>query len=163
MTRARAGIAPRREVLILLPAALVLLALLSTYTLLSYRSAVTLLVEERQAEAALLARQLSSELASARSLPTADALRRRLPYASNVSIIELRGDDPTGSALPPEAFDVVVGTARFMRGAELMTVKVELPAALLRSRQRSLKILSRVSLSVGGAITVLVLLFLRRF
>ncbi len=163
MTRPRKGIAPRREVLILLPAALLLLALLSTYALLSYRSAVALLAEERQAEAALLARQLSSELVSARSLPTADALRRRLPQAAGVSILDGRGDHLVGSALAPGVSEAVVGTARFRRGQELMAVKVELPAAVLRSRQRGLEILSPVLLTVNGAITVLVLLFLRRF
>ena len=77
------GIAPRREILILPLAALVLLALLSIYTLLSYRSAIGLLLEERQAEAAQLARQLSSELVSDRSLPTVEALRHRLPRAGS--------------------------------------------------------------------------------
>ncbi len=162
-------IAPRREVLILLPAALVLLALLSTYTLVSYRSAVALLVEERQAEAAQLARQLSSELVSERSLPAADALRRRLPQARSVSVLDrvaggTAGDDLVGAGAPdPAASEVAVGTARFKKGSKVLTVRVELPAALLRSRQRSLEILSPVLLSVNGAITLLVLLFLRRF
>ncbi len=157
-------IAPRREVLILLPAALLLLALLSTYTLWSYRSAVALLVEERQAEAAQLARQLSGELVSERGLPGADALRRRLPQAWNVSILDAAGDDLLGAtARAPAASGVVVGTARFKRGPEVLAVRVELSAALLRSRQRGLEILTPVLLSVNGAITLLVLLFLRRF
>ncbi len=155
---------PRREVLILLPAALVLLALLSIYTLLSYRSAVALLVEERQAEAAELARQLSSELVSERSLPTAEALRHRLPQARSVSIQGAAGDDLIGTTtVAPVRSETAVGSARFKRGTEVLTVRVELPAALLRSRQRGLEILSPVLLSIAGAIILLVLLFLRRF
>ncbi len=155
------AIAPRREIHILLPAALLLLALLSTFTLLSYRSAVALLLEERQAEAAQLARQLSGELASKRTLPTTEALRRRLPQARRVSLLE--GGGGAVAALSPAASEVVAGTARFQRGNKVLTVKVELSAALLRSRQRSLGILSPVLLTVNGAITLLVLLFLRRF
>ncbi len=158
----RRPIAPRREILILLPAALLLLALLSTYTLLSYRGAVALLVEERQAEAAQLARQLSAELASGRSLPAADALRRRLPQAHSVSILESTAGDAVGTR-SPEASEVVAGTARFKKGAKILTLRVELPAAVLRSRERSLRILAPVLLTVNGAVTVLVLLFLRRF
>ncbi len=158
--------APGREVLILLPAALVLLALSLTYTLLSYRSAVALLVEERQAEAAQLARQLSSELVSRRSLPSAEALRHRLPQARSVTILDAAGDSVIGTAaLAPAISDMggAAGTARFKRGTEVLTVKVELPAVVLRSRQRGLEILSPVLLSVAGAVTLLVLLFLRRF
>ena len=159
--RRRKGVAQRHEVLILLPVALLLLVLLSTYTLLSYRSAVGLLVEERQAEAAQLARQLSGLLLSEPGLPDADALRRRLPQA-RVSILDATGDHLIGTTAPAVS-EVVVGTARFKRGSEILTVKVELSAALLRSRQRGLEILSPVLLSVNGAITLLVLLFLRRF
>ncbi len=157
-------IAPRREVLILPPAALVLLALLSIYTLFSYRSAVDLLLEERRSEAAQLARQLSSELVSERSLPNVEALRRRLPLARSVVILNEAGDAVVGTApLPTAAAEAAAGTARFMRGEEMLTVRVELPAAMLRSRQRGLEILTPVLLSVAGGSTLLVLLFLRRF
>lgn len=151
--------------MILLPAALVLLALSLTYVLLSYRSAVALMVEERQAEAAQLARQLSSELVSQRSLPGIDVLRRRLPQARSVTILDADGNPVIGAATlaPISDLEGAVGTARFKRGAEVLTVRVELPAALLRSRQRGLEILSPVLLSVAGAITLLVVLFLRRF
>ncbi len=163
-------IAPRREILILLPVALLLLALLSTYSLLSYRSAIALLVERRQAEAAQLARQLSADLVSERGLPGTDALRRRLPQASAVSILDAAGNNLVGAAVraaadidPGVASGVVAGSARFKKGTEILTVRVELPAAILRGRQRGLRILSPVLLSVNGAITLLVLLFLRRF
>ena len=51
----------RREVLILLPLAMLLLVVLSTFTLFAFRSAIQLLIEERQEEASLLARRLAEE------------------------------------------------------------------------------------------------------
>ncbi len=163
-SRSSTGIAPGREVLILLPAALLLLALVSIYTLTSYRGAVELLIEERQAEAAQLARQLSSELVSRPGLPGAEALRRRLPPAGSVSILDASGNSVVSAGDPaPVAAEAAIGTARFKRGAELLTVRVELPATFLRSRQRGLEILSPVLLSVAGGTILLVLLFLRRF
>ncbi len=155
-------IAPRREVLILLPAALLLLALLSTYSLFSYRGTVDLLIEERQAEAAALARQLSGELMAVKTLPGSDALRRRVPQARRVAILDSGGAEAvaTASAADPEG---VAGSSRFKRGDEVLTVIVELPAVLLRGRQRGLEILTPVLLTVNVAVSVLVLLFLRRF
>ncbi len=170
------GIAQRREFLILLPVALLVLVLLSTYTLLSYRGAITLLIEERQAEASQLARQLSVELASAPMLPGADDLRRRLPQAQGVTILDAAGRLLIGVATTesplvsgPWPLSAVSGegpaegTARFKRGTETLTLKVELAANRLRSRQRSLAILAPVLLTVNAAITLLVLFFLRRF
>ncbi len=176
MTQRRRGIGQRREFLILLPVALLILVLLSTYALLSYRGAIDLLVEEREAEALQLARTLAGELVAARVLPAADDLRRRLPRARRVVILG-PGDEPpvTGSQVAGSqvgskgwflpGFDdrPLIGTARFKRFDETLTVWVELPATLLRSRQRSLGILTPVMLTVNGAITLLVLFFLRRF
>ena len=154
-------VAPRREVLILLPAALLFLALLSTYALFSYRSAVDLLIEERQTEAATLARQLSGELMTMKTLPGGDALGRRLPQARRVVILE--GGDEAAKVAPPADPDGVAGTARFKRGDQVLAVVVELPAVQLRGRQRGLEILTPVLVTVNVGITVLVLLFLRRF
>ena len=169
------GIAARSDFLILLPSALLVLVMLSTYALLSYRGTVDLLLEQRRAEARQLARQLTGELMTARTLPGADALRRLLPQAENVVILDpdgsLRVGVPTLGSSPlrrgvPEAESErgpVAGVARFKRGAQTLTLRVELPATLLRSRQQSLGILTPVMLTVNGAITLLVLFFLRRF
>ena len=162
--RRRKGVAQRREFQILLPAALVLLVLLSTYTLFSYRSAVALLVEERENEAAELARQLSGELVSQRSLPGTEDLRRRLPQATHVAVFDADGSLLAGSTAAEAAADsLATGSARFKKGAETLTLRVELPAALLRSRQRGVDVLTPVLLTVNGAVTLLVLIFLRRF
>ncbi|MCP3961588.1 MAG: PAS domain-containing protein [bacterium] len=162
--RRRKGVAQRREVQILLPAALLLLVLLSTYTLFSYRSAIALLVEERQNEAAELARQLSGELVSPRSLPGTEDLRRRLPQAIHVAVLDADGGLLAGSTAVAAAEEsLVAGSARFKKGEETLTLRVELPAALLRSRQRGVRVLTPVLLTVNGAITLLVLIFLRRF
>ncbi|MEM7351213.1 MAG: ATP-binding protein [Acidobacteriota bacterium] len=166
--------APRSDFQVLLPGALLLLVLLSTYALLAYRGAVHLLLEERRVEARQLARSLTSELMSARSLPGEDALRRRLPQAANVAILDPDGDLRVGVASPgspslrrdPEAESTsgpVAGIARFKRGEQTLAVRVELPATLLRSRQQGLGILTPVMLTVNGTITLLLLFSLRRF
>ena len=164
--RRRKGMAQRREVLLLLPAALVIVVLLSTYTLLSYRGAIELLVEDRQAEAGQLARQLASELVSARALPDSEALRRRLPQARQVALLDATGGLLAGDAAMPPATAAergqIAGSARFQRGGEMLTVQVELAAAMLLARQRSLDVLAPVLWTVNGAVVVLVLLFLRR-
>ncbi|HEX4962728.1 MAG TPA: hypothetical protein VF173_17965, partial [Thermoanaerobaculia bacterium] len=78
----------RREVLILLPVALLLLVVLSTFTLLSYRNAISLLVGERQEEAARLARSVAERVAlPAGETPAPGALRDLAPGASAVAIV----------------------------------------------------------------------------
>jgi len=166
------GTAQRREVLFFLPAALLMVVLLSTYVLYAYRGALDLLLEERGVEADLLARQLTGELMAERGLPDADELRRRLPQAQNVAILQSDETYLVGVASPrvagPEGFffgsselGPAVGSSRFKRGEDMLTLRVELPATVLRSRQRSLAILTAVLLTVNGAICLLVLLFLR--
>lgn len=168
------AILERRELLILLPVALVILVLLSTYTLVSYYSAVELLIEERRAEATQLARQVAVELAPAPVLPGADDLRRRWPSARNVTVLDASGQLVVGAALPEgsspgrwpwSAGDggTAAGTARFKRGSETLSVKVDLAMQRLHSRQRSLDVLTPVLLTVNVATTLLVLFIIRRF
>ncbi|MEM7582404.1 MAG: ATP-binding protein [Acidobacteriota bacterium] len=167
----RRAIGQRREFLILLPVALLVLVSLSTYALLSYRSAIDLLVEERRQQAEQKARSLASELVTAKVLPTAAELRRRLPGASRVEILSAEEESAANAASAGSAglrfatFESppVIGTARFKRSGETRTLRVEMPASVLRSRQRSLGILTPVMLTVNGAVTLLVLLFVRRF
>ncbi len=166
------GVGQRREILILLPVSLMILVLLSTFALQAYRSTVDLLVEERQAEAERLARQLAGQLDAA-GVPTADELRRGFPIAAAVAILDQEGSVLVATGAPPVAAPgfwrgapreaSVRGIARIRRGDRTLTAAVDLPAAVLRSRQHSLRILAPVLLSVNGAVTVLVLFFLRRF
>ncbi|HET9228613.1 MAG TPA: hypothetical protein VFR31_18185, partial [Thermoanaerobaculia bacterium] len=60
--RGRPLLGLRREVLILLPVALLLLVILSTFTLFSFRNALTLLADDRRNEAARLAEGVASRM-----------------------------------------------------------------------------------------------------
>jgi len=88
----------RDEVLILLPAALVLLVMLSTFTLFAYRSGIARLTEERRDEAVRLARAVAVALAPAAGapadtsrLPSPAELRSRAPGARCVVVIDAAG------------------------------------------------------------------------
>ena len=171
----------RREVLILLPMAILLLALLSTFTLVSYRNALLGAVEERRIEAGRLVQRLAQEAGSASSLE----LLARAPGALGVAFLdadgwpnEASGDLPVTNLLPPgldlpsgeplawgpgpKALDRVVGLVRAPGGgAGTRILRVDLPAHRLGAQLRSLKILGVVVLAVNGSVLVLVVLFLR--
>ncbi|HXO22872.1 MAG TPA: hypothetical protein VOA87_23390, partial [Thermoanaerobaculia bacterium] len=87
-TRRRRRLGLRHEVLILLPVALLLLAILSTFTLFSYRSSLALLAEERREEAAHAARHAAQALAGASGLPTAAELQRLAPAARGIALLD---------------------------------------------------------------------------
>jgi len=175
----RRSIGQQRELLVLLPVSLLILVLLSTFTLFAYRSTVELLLEERRAEATRLARKLGRELTSG-GLPSAEELRDRLPTARAVTIFDARGrlrrTTDSGALVAPvprrdwlgkmtraPAEDSVSGSARFRRDSGTFSVRVDLAAPILRSRERSLRILTPVLLTGSAAVTVLVLIFLRHF
>ena len=111
--RRRPEIGLRREVRILGPVALLLLVLLSAFTLFSYRSAVGLLVEERREEALATARALAERLAAGQA--TADsaglsALRRTAPGVRSLTLLDAEGRElavagevPGSAALAPFA------------------------------------------------------------
>ena len=156
----------RREVLILLPVALLLLVVLSTFTLFSYRNALSLLTAERQEEAARLARTVADRL----SVPGAAAAMRDLaPGAAGVALVgegELpaghpRLDRPFGTG-PDEALpDTVAGFAPLGGPGERRFVRVELPAGALAAQRRAIFQLSASVLSINAALVLLVLFFLR--
>jgi signal transduction histidine kinase len=82
----------RHEVLILLPAALVLLVVLSTFTLFSYRSGIARLTEERQGEAVRLARAVAAAAAAQGGrLPSPAELRAWAPGARSVALLDAAG------------------------------------------------------------------------
>lgn len=106
MTSRRRSVGLRREVAILLPAALFLLVLLSVFTLFAYRSGVSLLLEERRGEALLLAHRVAAE-ATADPLGPQD-LRRLVPTARGIAVLDAggrtvarTGDLPEGGVLAP--------------------------------------------------------------
>jgi len=105
--RTRLGL--RDELLVLVPVALLLLVVLSTFTLFSYRGALLRLRDERQLEAERLARAVAERLleageagTAAAAPPAADRLRRLAPGARGVGLLDARGA-PLAAAgeLPP--------------------------------------------------------------
>lgn len=169
----------RREVSVLMPVALLVMALVSTFALLAYRNTLQLLIEERGAEAQRLGRQLTPELSLGR-FQDLDQIRLRVPQASSLAIFDeagqrVAGDGPLEGAdeLAPQGFlrvllspgyrGTVVGTTRFRANDKDYVLRVELPAHILRSREQGLRVLTPLVLTVNGAITLIILLFLRRF
>ncbi len=119
---ARSGKRPRiglrDELIFVLPAALLLLVVLSTFTLFSYRGALMRLREERQQDAERLARGVADRLLEttaagapgAAPAPSADRLRLLAPGARGVGLFDARGT-PVATAgelapLPMPAPDV---------------------------------------------------------
>ncbi|HEX3554673.1 MAG TPA: ATP-binding protein [Thermoanaerobaculia bacterium] len=158
----------RREILILLPVALLLLVVLSTFTLLSYRNAISLLAGERQEEAARLARSVAERVAAqGGELPAASALRDLAPGASAVALVDA-GELPAGHAAAPfgagpdESLpDSVAGFAPLGGSGGRRYVRVDLPAAVLAAQRRALSVLSVAVLAINAALALLVLFFLR--
>jgi signal transduction histidine kinase len=159
----------RREVLILLPVALLLLVVLSTFTLFSYRNALSLLTGERQEEAARLARAVAARL-SAPGGPPLGALRDLAPGATAVALVG-EGELPRGHPQPPFAAgpddalpdtpDAVVGFAPLGGPGARRYVRVDLPAGVLAAQRRAISQLSVSVLSINAALVLLVLFFLR--
>jgi signal transduction histidine kinase len=186
-TRPRRRLGLRREVLILLPVALLLLVVLSTFTLISYRNAVSLLVAERQEEAARLARAVADHLTSipGGSLsPAPQLLRDPAPAARGVALVDAGGaavaavgDLPSADLLAPAAGrpldrpfgvgpderspEVVAGFAPLGSPAGRRYVRVDLPAGVLSGQRRALAVLTVLVLSINTALMLLVLFFLR--
>lgn len=176
----------RREVLILLPVALLLLILLSLFTLFSYRSTLQVLVEERREEAARSARRLAEVLADPGTAGMPADLLRFEPRARSVAVVDRSGGllaaagEPVpvplaplqqrGERSPETALGlgpddglpaVVAGFAAWTGRDSAGTVRIDFPAEVLASRQRSLRLLFVLVLAIDGAVLALVMVFLR--
>ena len=164
----------RREVLILLPAALLILVVLSTFTLFSYRGSLNLLAADRREEAEHLARAVAGQI-SAGGLPGGAELRRLAPGALSIAVVDaagvplvLTGEEPpllpppgavpAGVGLDGALPDAVAGFAPL--GVPDRWVRVDLAAEILARRQRALRILTFSVLGINGALVLLVLFFL---
>jgi len=103
--RTRLGL--RDELLLLVPAALLLLVVLSTFTLFSYRNALLRLRDERQQEAERLARGVADRLlaagpAGSAAMASPDRLRLLAPGARAVALLDARGTPLASTGeLPP--------------------------------------------------------------
>ena len=177
----------RREVLILLPVALLLLVVLSTFTLFSYRNALSLLAAERQEEAARAARAVADHLAAslgASLSPGPQLLHESAPTARGVALVDgsgaaiaTAGDLPSGDLLAPaagrpldrafgvgpdeESPEAVSGFAPLGSPAGRRYVRVDLPAGVLAGQRRALAVLTVSVLAINSALVLLVLFFLR--
>jgi signal transduction histidine kinase len=173
----------RREVAILLPVSLVLLILLSSFTLFSYRSAISLLQEESQQRALQIAASLI-DLFNVNELPTGSDLDLLSPQVVGVAIIDGNGrtvfekGPQTGADLlagfepseieraiatgptPPEGW--ITAIAPTMRSGRREYLRVDLDGGTLGRQIESVRILTWVVLATNGGLAVLVLLFLRR-
>jgi signal transduction histidine kinase len=183
--RRRPRLGLRREVLILLPVTLLLLAVLSTATVTAYRSSIDRLIEERQGEAARLAGEAADRLAFARVAPNALPLRELAPTARSVVVTDAAGtlvsysgeppparllaplegrrlDHPLG--LGPDDKDLpgeVAGFASWQTPAGRHFVRIDLDSGVLAAQSRSVRVLGLFVFAIDGALIVLVLLFLR--
>lgn len=184
-------IAPRplglsREARILLPLAFLLLIVLSTFTLFSYRDGLARLREERREQAARAARRVAEALARGEASDV-ERLRFWAPEARGVTltdpggrVLAQVGPAPTGDPLAPladqpaqravglgpssELPDAVAGFAPLMTpdGARRW-VRVDFPARGLATQQRSLRVLTWLVLGLNAAVGLLVLLYLRHW
>ncbi len=185
-TRPARRLGLRREVLILLPVALLLLVVLSTFTLFSYRNAIDLLATERQQEAARVARAVADRLGAFAdgAVPAPLDLRERAPSARGVALVDARGQaiaeigelpaggllDPAGGrpirqplGVGPDAAtpDAVIGFAPLGGVQGRRYVRVDLPAGVLARQRRALAVLTVAVLSINAGLAVLLLFFLR--
>jgi len=173
----------RREVLILVPASFFLVILLSVFALLSHRNAVSLLVEERRAEAASLAGRLAGEISidpdpAARLRELAPAARGAALLGADGEVLSRAGTLPEGPLLAPlgqapEPRTHVLGPGDDLEGVVAAFVplgrrgdpetagwlRIDLGAAALAAQERSLVLLAWVVLGVDASLGLLVLLF----
>ncbi len=172
----------RRELLLLVPLAMLALVLLSAFSLIAYRNGIESLRQERQGEARRLAWQLAQRLADSPTLSTA-LLRSAAPQARRMAVIDgdgrmvaslglfagpdalaplpSRPTEPTaigpGAAVP----DAVAGFAPLSRGGRDLVLRVDLAADDLARQLGGLRILTWVALPLNLAVVALVFLFLR--
>jgi signal transduction histidine kinase len=172
----------RREVLILLPIATLLLVILSTFTLLAYRSAVDLLIEDQQRQAAKLAQILASDL-SVGPLPSIQELRQRAPLTDRIALVGDGGrlvasfgqpdasqvlapiaglDLTTAVGLGPGTAtgDSVSGFARFERNGTNYFLRVDRYAFELARQHKMTRRLVWVVLPTNVGLLLLIVLFL---
>lgn len=185
MSRAR-GL--RREAPILLPASLLLFALLAAITLLSYRTGVARFAEGREQATLRLAVTLADAMRLAKSDDVAQ-VARWVPAGGSLAIYDARGavlasfgfTDAQSLALPdssalaaprigesggerggalaaPPALRALVP---YRRGAQRYLLRLEVPEPALFAQRRSLAILTPVVLGLAVAVALLSIFFLR--
>ena len=180
----------RREAPILLPASLLLFALLAAVTLLSYRTAVAGFTAEREQATLRLAGTLAEAIRLAKS-DDLDSLARWLPAGAALAVYDARGalragfgfaDADAAAAPVPRAAEVAAprveglgvrsaaepaGAERlrayvpYERGGQRFLLRLEVPEPALLAQQRSLRILTPAVIGLSVAVALLAIFFLR--
>ncbi len=183
--RRRLGL--RREGLILLPVSMLALIAVSFFTLVSYRSAISRLIDEAHEQTLRRAQRLASTIGQPGNLAfDAAQLRSHAPDAQGIALLDdsglplvEAGSFPEGNLLrslrePPlrsletfgpdrETGDAVVALVPMAEGGPASILRLDLPAPTLATQSRSLPILTVVVLTVDGGLMLLLLLFLRHW
>lgn len=179
-----------REAPILLPASLLLFALLAAVTLFSYRAAVARFADEREQATLKLATALAEAVRLAKN-EDVTLLARWLPPGAALAVYDARGaaigsfgfTDDASLALPPAASaalaaprieGVASGAARaaatpptvralvpFARGAQRYLLRLEVAEPALFAERRSLAVLTPVVLGLAVAVVLLAIFFFR--
>ncbi len=182
LTRAlRLGL--RREVLVLLPVALFLLALLSLFSLLLYRSAIAELTDARREEAASAAEVLASSI-STDGIPSAQAFGRLAPQAARVALVNSRGQAllqrglaASGDLLAPfkplprgrarglgpshDLPEVVAAVAPVRSGEGVYYVRIDLRAERLATETLRVQRLTWLVIGVNVGLLLVVIFYVR--
>lgn len=175
--RARRYIDLRREVPVLVPTAVLLLVVLSTFTLVSYRNAVYLLIEQRQWEAERLATMIAHQLDGER-LPDSTRLSDFAPQAVGIAVIGPDGHPEvqtgeTSLPLPVHQAEIhlqTFGPSEDVPGLTVALVplgegrwlRLDLPALILDAQRRGLRVLTVLVLLLNVALSAYILLLLRQ-
>lgn len=176
------GIGLRREVMIVIPVVFLLLVILSTYTLFSYRGGIALIIEDRQAEAVRLATKLAESVAAGR-VSSARDLRALSPQADSFVLASADGRvvleggsissgsplrDFEGAAIesataigPDPSRDYIAAIAPTTWNGSKHYMLIQLRAVELARQSRSVRSLAWIVLPFNAALSALVLLFLR--
>lgn len=187
MSRPSSARGLRREAPILLPASLLLFAMLASVTLLSYRAAVARFAAEREQATLKLAGAFVDALRLARS-DDVGVLARWLPAGAALAVYDargvLRGSLGSGSAesfaAAPRAADFAaprvegLGTpddsnagegmralVPYERASQRFLLRLDIPEPALFAQQRSLRILTPVVFGLSFAVAALAIFFLR--
>lgn len=174
----RAG--ARASEALILPAALLVVVVLSIFVVFTFRNALEVLVLERHLEADAMARAIGRDL-EGRGLPRDDELARRRAPARAVALVDADGNALVASgdfagpasrrdgrlswwkALTAPVKNVISGTAGFAYPGRELAIQVDLPARSLNGAVRGLRILLPVVLVVDSALLILAGLYLHRY
>jgi nitrogen fixation/metabolism regulation signal transduction histidine kinase len=178
----------RREVLILVPATLLVSFILAAFTLRSYRNAVQTFSEQARSEALDAAREAASRLVhedlGAQWPPSPERLEDLAPGAVSVVLVGARGEllsvageppqegplEPLDGVFPAETIAVgpggraanrVMSFSPLRRHDERLYLRVDFAADALGSQHRNLQILSVLVIGLGIGVGALSMSFAR--